>query len=209
MAISKEKFIEWLGKNSIVIGGALILVSLSLMVATCAYAGELKVTWTLPTQNTDGGTIPATGDGSLTGTRIEWGVCNGTTWGGTSGERVVPAPGTTTTITNVAPGTWCVRGYARNTYGLESAPSGVASKVIVPPTPNPPVLTVEAGAIAYELKIIGNGEVRLGRSVGTVNADTECGAVYVGENFATVPLDAVDLDKTPKSSVVVAECTAG
>lgn len=189
--------------------GVLALGILVMAYSAASVAGELNVTWTNPTQNTDGTAIPASGDGSLTGTRVEWGVCNGTTWGGTTGERVVPAPGTTTKITNLAPGTWCVRGYARNTYGLESAPSGVASKVIVPPTPNPPVLTVEVGAIAYELKIIGNGEVRLGRSVGTVNTDTECGEVYVGENFATVPLEFVSLDKTPKSSIVVAECHAG
>jgi hypothetical protein len=120
---------------------ALLLLGLFALL-TRAEAADLNVSWTNPVTNVDGSAIPATGPGSLTGTRVEHGTCSGAAFGVKEGERVAPAGVTSLTILNVAPGTTCVRAFARNTYGNESAASSVQSKVIPTPVPNPPVLAV-------------------------------------------------------------------
>jgi hypothetical protein len=181
---------------------------LGVALTTCAMAADLNISWTLATQNTDGSAIPATGNGSLTGTRIEWGVCDGVAWGGKTGERVVPAPGTSTVVTGVEPGTWCVRGYSVNTYGTESVASALVSVTKDPPTPKPPVMIALAGATAFELKTLGNGQIRLGRAVGTVTQDTACILQFPDENHWIIDKAHVQFDKTPKSFMVVAECVA-
>lgn len=186
----------------VIIGGALLILALS----HGAQAGEATLTWTNPTQNTDGSAIPASGPGSLTATRVEYGSCAGLSFGTVAGEVVVNQPATSTVIQNLAVGTHCFRVFARNTYGIESGPSNVDSKTFAPPTPNPPVLTVAAGATAYEIQLLGNGQVKLGRNVGTVTMDGACGSEFVTGYYA-VAGEYVDYYRTPKSSIVVAECT--
>lgn len=114
-----------------------LLTAATILAAGCATAATVVVTWTPPIQNTDDSPIPATGEGSLSSYRIEYGTCNGTLFGTKAGEVTRAAPASTVTL-NLQPGTVCVRVLVSNTYGVESAPSNVATRVINPPTPKAP-----------------------------------------------------------------------
>jgi hypothetical protein len=115
-----------------------------------AWATTVTSTWTNPTQNTDDSAIPATGAGSLSQARVEYGTCNGTAFGTKAGEVMRPMPTTTATL-NLNPGTTCVRVSVINTYGAESQPSNVVTRVIDPPVPKPPVLSTVTLAINIPL----------------------------------------------------------
>jgi hypothetical protein len=120
----------------------------------------------------------------------------------------VTGPGTTATIA-LAPGTHCFRAYTRTVAavgGLESGPSGVASKVVPFSPPNPPTITV-VNVVAYEITQHPVQGIRLGRNVGTVPLGTTCGVKVTGDYYE-VPLDQVTLSKMPKSAIVVAQCAA-
>lgn len=188
---------------------ALLLLTLVGLIVHRADAAEATLTWTLPAQNTDGSAIPTTGAGAITSSRVEWGSCAGSAFGTKAGEATVPAPGATYTVAGLAPATWCFRAFASNSYGVESGPSGVVSKVVVPPTPKPPVL-VTVNVVAYEVLPHPIEGTRLGRNVGTVRLGTACGPEPVVQTFGgtyyEVPREAVALTKTPKSAVVVAQC---
>lgn len=122
--------------------GAVLILMLVFAVSR-VFAADLQVSWTNATTNTDGSTIPATGPGSLTLTRVEWSVCAGGAFGTVAGTQST-ATGTATslTVSNVGPATWCVRAFHRNTYGNESTASNVTTKVVPTPVPNPPILAV-------------------------------------------------------------------
>lgn len=185
-----------------------IILSLSL-ISTTVLAANADLTWVYPTTNTDGTTIPASGAGSIASTKVEWGTCSGTAFGTKSGEAAVPAPTKTYQVTNLGVGTWCFRANVSNTYGATSDWSGVVSKVVPPPTPNPPTLTVTI-PVAYEINLTPSGFVKLGRDVGSVPIGTACSEdIVVANNRATyyaVPRNTVTLYRQPKSSVLVAEC---
>ena len=189
----------------------LILTLLITLLAPSAYAADLSVAWTNPTQNTDGSTIPATGAGSLTQTRVEWGACaSAGVFGTKAGEVVVAAPAVAATINGVTPGsTVCVQAFTKNTYGSESAASAVVSKVVPAPVPQPPVL-VTVSIVAYEVLPHPIEGTRLGRNVGTVPLGTACGTepvVYTSRGtYFEVPRKNVTLEKGPKSAVLVALC---
>src|SRR5690349_11389263 len=105
-------------------GGQTLSLAIALMlVVTAAKAATVTITGTMPTQNTDNSTIPATGSGSLSNVRLEYGTCNGTAFGTKVGEvsRAPTAPGAAFSYTlNLDPGTSCVRALVSNTYGKES-----------------------------------------------------------------------------------------
>lgn len=196
----------WLDRHASpgkLIAAFLVLVALVLLVVVPAFAADVTVTWTPPTQNTDGSAIPASGPGSLTSTRVEWGSCVGTAFGTTAGERTVNAPAATTTITGLAPGTHCFRAYARNTYGVESLASGVASRTLAAPTPNPPT-AVTVALFAYELR---NG--KLNRVAGLVERGTRCegeALLTLGNRaYHAVPRSAV-WPKPRAGKLIVAQC---
>lgn len=184
---------------------ASLRILLLTLLSAAAVAGSLTVSWTPPTQNTDGSAIPATGTGALASTRVEWGTCSFGSFSTKLGETVVSMPSTSTTVLNLTDGQlYCFRAYARNTSGVESAASAVASKTVpvpVPPTPQPPTL-VTIATVAYE--VAPNG-TRLGKSVGSVPLGTACGARFI-TGYYEVPRSSVTLYRTPRSSLVVARC---
>lgn len=176
---------------------------LSALLPVMASAANVTVSWNNPATNTDGSSIPASGDGSLISTRVEYGICNGPMT-----SLTVQQPATSVEVTGLAVGTWCFRAYAKNTYGQESGPSNIAQKVIQPTTPNPPtIVTVET--VAYELNENGR-EVKLGRNVGSIPLGTVCSGFPLvekgGKKYYELPLDVVTLDRMPKSAVVVGSC---
>ncbi len=112
-----------------------------LLFASAASAATVTVTWTPPTQNTDGSTIPATGEGSLKTYRIEYGTCSAPgVFAVKAGEVTRPAPATGIVL-NLNPGTTCVRAFVANTYDQESDASNVATSVVPFPRPKAPTQT--------------------------------------------------------------------
>lgn len=181
---------------------AALAAALFLLLSGAAHAGDLAVRWTPPTTNTDGSSIPASGAGSLTGTRLEWGTCSGTAFGTSIGSTIVAAPATSHTVTGLAPGTYCVRAFARNTYGSESAASVVASKVIVAPVPNPPLLSIDT--TAYELRLYSNGTLRF-VAVGTVPLNAACGPKLAGQYAA---FEGAKITKATSGGIIAARCAS-
>lgn len=178
-----------------------------IMLPLVASAADVAVTWTQPTANTDGSSIPTTGAGSIVSNRVEWGSCNGTAFGTKAGERVVTPVATSATVTGLAPGTHCFRVYATNTYGSESAASNAASRAIAAPIPNPPVVTQATIARLWR-----HG---LEYQVGHVALNVPCGTLKLEGRRAdwyTVPREAVTLNRygrrLPAGAVIVAKCGA-
>ncbi len=183
--------------------GALLL---TLMIGRST-AADLTGTFTLPTVNTDGTTIGTTD--AIAQVRVEYSICSGTstsTFGTKLGEVVVPAPGTSYTITGVTFGKYCLRAYAKNVLGVESDATTVLVKDYSAPKPKPPVLGA-VSVVAYELNFTPNG-IKLGRAVGTVPLGTACGAGYVTNRgtMYEVAREDVTLTRAPKSDAIVAEC---
>ncbi len=172
-----------------ILAAAVVMLGL-LLVGGPAYAGTASITWTNPSTNVDGSPI-----GTITGTRIEYGTCNGgSTFGTKAGERLVTA-GTSATL-SLSPGTWCVRAYTQTAAG-ESAPSNAVQAVIAAPLPNPPTLSttvVVAGSSmqpAYGITAAG----AQGALVGLVDVGRECAGpvvfTYRGAGFRRVDPGAV------------------
>jgi predicted phage tail protein len=184
----------------------LAVLILGALVGYKAHAGTLTATWTNPTTNTDSSAIPVSGAGSLTGTRVEYGSCVGTAFGTKAGEVSVTAPATTATTPDLAPGTYCLRAFSKNTYGSESAPSGVASKTISAPTPSPPTLVTIAVA-AYDVKFDWrHGTFEAGPQVGRVALNTACSDKFTFDGYAMVSPKAVTFTKRIHTAVIVAKC---
>lgn len=129
---------------------ALILlgaVALFLMVGN-AFAGEATVTWTNPTTRTDGSALAASQIGS---TKIEWGTCQGSSFGAAAWSASAVGAATSLVVQNLPAGTCCFRAATIDTSDLQSAWSAVASKVVPIAPPNPPTL-VTIATYAYEFR---------------------------------------------------------
>lgn len=110
----------------------------AMLLATVALAASRTISWTKATTNTDGSSIPATGPGSVV-TSAELGTCNagGTDFGTKIADLVVNSAGTTAPSYDFAPGTYCIRYWHTNTYGVESD-KAVGKYVEAAPKPNKP-----------------------------------------------------------------------
>lgn len=210
-----EKLLAWYEDNpqtgTLVALAMLLFLLLGVLVfaARSASAATVELSWTHPTSFVDGTPLAI---GQIDSTRIEVGTCSAPSVFGTKqGEKVVAAPAASTTLT-VNPGTWCYRAYSKATAaagGGESVASGVVTGAVPWPNPNPPVLSTTVRTV-YEIIPDRWDGARLGRAVGTAPVGTQC----TGEGISTqkgivyeVPLDAVTLDKMPKSAVVATYCS--
>lgn len=179
------------------------------LIPTAAWTASATLTWTMPTQNVDGSSIPASGDGALAQSRVEYGPC-GTSGGLASVEAsvTVPAPTTTATINSFVGGeTVCFRVRVKNNLGVESEPSNVVSKTFDAPKPRPPIL-LSAVTVVYDMTLDRQQRLRLGRQVGTIELGTLCGDPYPtnkGVYFSVDPA-AVEFTRAARSSVVVTRC---
>jgi hypothetical protein len=185
-----------------------VLVALLGLFASAAYAADATITWTNPTQNTDGTAIPSSGTGSIASTRLEWGSCTSSGGFGTkAGERVFAAPATSATITGLADGsTFCFRAFSRNTHGNESGASNVVSRTMPapPPTPRPPVLSSTVTVVWTYRR---NGPHESLEVVGSAPLGTECGRLVVAEaGMYEIPRAAVALDRPLRGGVPVTFC---
>lgn len=108
---------------------------LCLLVAVASQAAVRTVSWVHPTANTDGSALPLT---QITSTTVVW----GTSSTAMTSSKIVTGTVTSTTL-DLAPGTWFV-GAKTTANGNTSAVSNVVQVVIPQPTPEPPVVTVQA-----------------------------------------------------------------
>lgn len=169
-----------------------LAAALLAIVGANAVAGTASLTWTAPTQNTDGTDIPATGPLSLASSRVEWFQCASaqSAWPASPSNATVPAPATAYTVTGLADGQlFCFRVRWANVAGTSSAYSNVGTKQIPVTTPNPPVLTV-VQTTAYRMRQSVDGFEMV--SLGTVPLGTECGTKSV-DGYYIVPRSAVTL----------------
>lgn len=204
------------GSATIVLNGGSFTYSLS----CSSSSGVANLTWTPPTQNTDGSAIAATGTGSLAGYEI----FHAATSSGVAAATPVPVndkTATTYTLTGLPVGPRFYRIKAFNASGVRSDLSAEVSNTIVAPSasasanvvvnvkPKPPVMVVQVADV-YDLREPASGDVKLGRRVGRVSIGTQCSNDVVVQSrrgiFYEVPQDAVLFTKTPKSSIVVARC---
>jgi len=188
---------------------------------TCGSStGSATLTWTAPTQNTDGSAIPATGVGSLAGFEL----FHATTAAGVSTATPIVInnkAATTYTITGLPVGARYYAAKAFNAEGIRSDFSGQVNNTIVLPSasdtasvtvnvkPNPPVLSATI-TVAYEMNGIKNdGTILLGRDVGTVALGAPCIDYQFVTNKGTyygIDRANVQLYRNPKSSMVVTKC---
>lgn len=178
-----------------------------------AHADTVTATWVNPTTNTNGSAIPASGAGSLTQARVEFGTCNGAAFGTKAGEVIrafTTGPLTTATL-NLQPGTTCVQVKVSNTFGGESSASNVTSKVIAAPVPNPPTNLTVTDPVAFEVR--PNEQTFAfdrGRAVGVAKLGAACDEERTtgGGFYALERPSRVKLTKQPRSVALVAKCTA-
>lgn len=186
----------------------LALIALIVLAPLIAHAGVIPFTLTLPTKNTDGTSIPATGTGSITKWRVEYGTCGANdfsgkpTFGTKTGE-INGLPATLTGLTpDLAPAQYCLRAFMTNTYNVESDPSNPVTATVPPPKPGPPGLTVQQPT-AYEYKPGTNSMARIGLvPVGTpcgpetksISGVTYCRLAPIGVDFVNWPSNLKIMD---------------
>lgn len=109
--------------------------ALACLTALPACAGDAVLNWTPPTTYTDGTPLPAA---EIKNYRIAYGQ----TAGGPYGTSVtVAGTATTTTVANLAKGTWYFVAYTVASNGLESAASPQVTKSVLGTVPpNAPIL---------------------------------------------------------------------
>ena len=102
-----------------------VMTLILLLASSAAMAGQAVATWTTPTTYTDMSALPASQIAS-------YNVYYGTTSGGPYTNVVnISGANNSTTIANLAVGTWYFVATVVSTNGLESAYSNQASKVIL------------------------------------------------------------------------------
>jgi hypothetical protein len=182
---------------------------------TCTEGSASAVlTWTPPTQNTDGSALTNLASYKIYHAATSSGVATAT-------PTTVTAPATTYTVTGLAAGTRHFGIKAVNAAGIESDMSNLASKAIVLASaatsatvtistkPNPPTI-VAVETVAKVLTRWG-----LGLKVGTVALGTPCGELKRDTRRAdwhVVEASAVQFNKRgqklPADAVIVAKCAA-
>lgn len=182
---------------------------------TCSEgSGTADLTWTAPTQNTDGSALTDL---------VSYKVYAATSAAGVDAATpvTVAAPATTYTVTGLAAGTWHFGVKARNAQGIDSDMSGKPTKVVtlasasasasvtIDTKPEAPVLTVATVARLWTLFGPGTvvGSVEIGIACGELKRDTR------KADWHTVPRETVALNRRgqrlPSSAVIVAKCGVG
>lgn len=186
----------------------LLIAAFLTLVCTTAYAGSASINWVLPTTNTDGSAITATGPTSLTKTTVLYGICaTGNSLPATPTAQDVATPATSATISNLAAGTWCFALTVTNASGMTSDPTPVATKTILPPKPMPPTSMQLADNTIYQL--IGTKDKLAFLPVGTVPAATPCDASQPAGGYYLVPQAGVSVKwfGSVKPQMVFGQCS--
>jgi hypothetical protein len=174
---------------------------LACLLLNVAEAGEATLSWTAPTQLTDGTTIPATGDSALGGYKIYYGV------DGQPLNTVVDVVDETLRsykVQNLGAGTWMFAMTAYLVDGRESGLSTTVSKVIAVAPPEPPTSLVVADGVVYA--VVKRVDRFVMTPVGTVPAGTTCLVDQMINGMYVVPRSSVTWSGTVRPDVVVATC---
>lgn len=111
----------------------ILLALVLLCAAPVVHAAKVRVSWVNPTTNTDGSVLT-----DLSHIIVEWGTCNGTSFGTARGNTRVNAPATTTFMYPTGVNRACFRAFAVNGAGVSSVASNTAFKDLLP-APGKPV----------------------------------------------------------------------
>lgn len=176
------------------------LLATALLLSSLAYAGDVTLTWTPPTQNTDGSELT-----DLAGYRIYYGTASASY---TQTIEVANPGATSLVVEGLAEGTYYFAATAINASGIESDYSNEAAKVVEPPptTPAPPsgLAVLADNLTAYALSMTDD-VLRL-YPIGTVPPGTPCDGSMSANGKHLVPASAVNYETTQRPRVVVAEC---
>ncbi len=171
-----------------------------LFFASIAFSAEAELTWTAPTQNTDGSALT-----DLAGFKIYM----GTVQGGPYPVSIDLADPTITTFTvpNLSEGTYYFVSTAYNGADpvQESDLSNEVTKTILPLVPMPPTMLTVSNLLVWDIVKQDNKFVFLG--VGTVPNGTPCDSTQTVNGRFAVPFDAVEWFGNVRPPVVVADCT--
>lgn len=175
---------------------------LFLLLAVQAQAGEATLSWTAPTQNTDGSALT-----DLAGFKIYAGLVQGGPYGDVS-----------ITINNPATTTFVVPGLAEGTTYFfvttafnsanpvqESDFSNEVSKLIPPLVPMPPTMLTVQNLTAFD--VVKQKDKYILLAVGTVPAGTQCDPSQTVNGHYGVPSDLVAWFGNVQPPVVVADCS--
>jgi hypothetical protein len=217
-AVSCEASDGWSGPKATSGTQAVTISAATKFTLTCTAAdGQTTLTWTNPTQNTDG--TPLT---DHAGTNIY----RGTSAANLARVKSVGRGISSTTDTSLASGTYLYAATAVNTSSVESDKSATASVVVagsssvasasaaVQSTPNPPVDLVVTSLVAYEVRPNSQGVMSASR-IGIIPASTPCTSesrTASGVQYHRIDLRAVDFVNWPSRIPprdVFARCAAG
>jgi len=116
------------------------LIFAALLLTSPAFAANVTVSWTHPTEYEDASALPLA---SIKETRIQYGSCTTAVppaFDVAAGTVVVAAPDASTVIGGLSPGTYCFRALTVDIAGMLSVWSNVVSKTITAPRPKAPVV---------------------------------------------------------------------
>jgi hypothetical protein len=180
---------------------------------TCAWGnGNASLSWTAPTQNTDGSSLT-----NLKGFKVLYGTSATAL---NNSQSIDSKTATSATIAALGSGTWYFAVRAVNTAGAESDNSAVVTRTItaataaktvnitINPTTPPPTTTTwkTIGTRAYDV-LIRDGIRVVGRQVGTVPLGTKCQTHYkVGADYYKVDAAFVKVTTPPRSNTIIARC---
>jgi len=179
---------------------------------TCYWGGgSAKVSWAIPTKNTDGSTLS-----NLAGYKVRFGTSASAL---TQTQSVNSPSATSTTVPALSTGTWYFSVRAVNSNQVESGDSNVAQKTIssasaaktvaitiTPGTPPPTKTLKTVGTTVYDV-LYTAGTRQLGRQVGTVALGVACNPQYpTNTNYYPVLRSLVKFTRTSRSNTVVARC---
>jgi hypothetical protein len=174
-------------------------VGLCLLLAGVSQAAVRTVSWTHPTANTDGSALPLA---QITRTIVVWGASSTAM----TNSKIVTGTATSTTL-DLAPGTWSI-GARTTANGNDSAVSQVVTVVIPQPTPNPPVVTVQAVVAGINMspayKILADG-TRSQVVIGFVPVGTACDDGPVVFSYRNKPYRRVAASKVKWWSPTLAD----
>lgn len=187
-----------------------LLLFLAVLIPPQVDAGDVTLSWTNATQNTDGSLIPTdTSDPTaLATTTLYWGACLADdTPAAPLSEMTMPTtvPGNAevATVVITTPGRWCFVGVHANNAGSVSDYSNPAFKDVFTIPQPPGDLVVEDIRVYYVIQQV-NKFILL--PVGSIPVGTSCNTMEYVNGYYVVPRDLVTWSGTVKPLVVVAQC---
>lgn len=181
-------------------------------------AATVVVEWQNATQNVDGTAIPETGNDALVRTTVEYGTCNGDTFGEKAGEIFVPAPETSLELNLVVVQQYCLRAFHSNGHAVDfvagatgnSDFSNLVAYTVVAPQPAPPGPLVVQAELTTAYGVSESIDRLVLFPVGEVMAGVQCDPTQSVNGHYLVPREFVtwyaDSNVTP--AAVVAACGA-